>query len=125
MGLHFYTIGQRKGIELPQGPYYVKGFDLEKNNLIVTKDQRDLNTSLIGLDNCNIINKEFSKKKNILVKVKVRSQDKLTSGVLNIIDGDRAVIKLKKPKLAVSPGQFAVFYKGNICLGCGRIIKSN
>jgi tRNA-specific 2-thiouridylase len=124
-GLHFYTIGQRKGIELPQGPYYVKGFDIEKNNLIVTKNQSDLRNSYIELDNYNIINQEFLKKKIIRVRVKIRSQDKLSNGILKIIDSDRVIIELKTFKLAVSPGQFAVFYVKNMCLGCGRIIKAN
>jgi len=125
LGLHFYTIGQRKGILLPGGPYYVIGFDLNKNDLIVSKEVKDLNNFKIELDSYNIINMGFLKKKKILVKVKVRSQDKLTTGVLEIIDKDRATIQFKKAKRAVSPGQFAVFYKGSVCVGCGRIIKAN
>ncbi len=124
-GLHFYTIGQRKGILLPQGPYYVSGFDLKKNNLVVTKNPKDLEKNMIELDSYNIINKEFLKEKKMIVKVKVRSQDKLTAGILSIVNKNKIIIELKKAKMAISPGQFAVFYKGKVCVGCGRIIKAN
>ncbi|MBU2545124.1 tRNA 2-thiouridine(34) synthase MnmA, partial [Patescibacteria group bacterium] len=41
-GLWFYTIGQRKGIGLAGGPYYVLSKDVKKNILIVTKKEKDL-----------------------------------------------------------------------------------
>jgi tRNA-specific 2-thiouridylase len=41
-GLPFYTIGQRKGIGLAGGPYYVVGKDIKKNILIVSKNEKDL-----------------------------------------------------------------------------------
>lgn len=36
-GLHFYTIGQRKGVEIPNGPWFVVGMNVGKNELVVTK----------------------------------------------------------------------------------------
>ena len=41
-GLYYYTIGQRKGINLPQGPFYVKEKDLKNNRLVVVKDKKEL-----------------------------------------------------------------------------------
>lgn len=41
-GLALYTIGQRKGIGLSGGPYYVAGKDLKKNRLVATKNKKDL-----------------------------------------------------------------------------------
>jgi len=123
-GLHFYTIGQRRGINLSQGPYYVKGFDIKHNNLIVTKNVRDLQSTWIMLNPYHLINKEFTSKKSFKIQVKVRSQDRLTNGIFKPLNKYQAIIQLKQPKTAVSPGQFAVFYKNNICLGCGRICQA-
>jgi len=41
-GLWFYTIGQRKRINVPQGPFYVIGKDFKKNILFVSKNKKDL-----------------------------------------------------------------------------------
>lgn len=122
-GLHFFTIGQRKGINLGQGPYYVKGFDIKHNNLIVSKNIQDLQSTSIMLQPYHLINTQFASKKYIKIKVKVRYQDKLTDGIFKPLSKSRAIIKLTQPKIAVSPGQFAVFYKNNICVGCGRIYQ--
>ncbi len=41
-GLAFYTIGQRKGIGLPAGPYYVLNKNIKKNILVITNNEKDL-----------------------------------------------------------------------------------
>ena len=50
-GLANYTIGQRKGIKTHLGPVYVSGFDIENNNLIVTKNKNQLLKRIVNFGN--------------------------------------------------------------------------
>jgi len=54
-GLWFYTIGQRKGIGLPDGPYYVQKKDFAHNRLVVTKHKADLRSGTAIVGNLNWI----------------------------------------------------------------------
>ena len=120
-GLHFFTIGQRKGIKLPQGPYFVVDKDVLNNLLIVTKDEKKLYRKEILVSPFYFISKIFFENK-IRVKVKIRYCQFASPATLFLISKNRAKIIFDKPQRAVTPGQFAVFYKKNICLGCGKII---
>jgi tRNA-uridine 2-sulfurtransferase len=118
-GLYFYTIGQRKGIEIGgmSSPFYVLSKDLKGNNLIVTQDRRDLLKKEIQLKNINWISGERPELP-IEVEAKIRYKH------------DPCLAKLKKGYLlefnlsqrAVTPGQSAVLYKGEELLG-GGVIK--
>ena len=52
-GLHFYTIGQRKGIGLSGGPYFVVDFDQSSNSLIVSSNTKDSSKERFLSDICN------------------------------------------------------------------------
>jgi len=123
-GLYFYTIGQRKGLNLPHGPWYVKNLDPQNNILIVTKKKKDLYQKEIFLTNYHFISGKVPQKK-MLVKARVRSRQKLTSAVLYPPKKNLLKIIFKKPQLAVTPGQFCVFYQGDKCVGSGVITKNN
>jgi len=124
-GLYYYTLGQRKGIGLPGGPFYVCRLDLKNNSLIVTKNQRDLLRQHIVISPYHLINsKEHTRIEKKQVYVKVRSQDHLSKCKIRFLTQKRALIVLAKPKMSVSSGQFAVLYDGQKCLGNGRIIDS-
>ncbi|MDD5569402.1 MAG: tRNA 2-thiouridine(34) synthase MnmA [Candidatus Pacebacteria bacterium] len=114
-GLWFYTIGQRKGIGLAQGPYFVVEKDRTRNNLIVSKDAKDLYKKEIGIKNINWISGKplFNAK----VKAKIRYGHREAAVV---IKKGKAVFD--KPQKAPTAGQSIVFYKGNELLG-GAIIK--
>ncbi len=57
------------------------------------------------------------------VSVQIRYGDKREKGKIKIITKNKFKIILKKPKLAITPGQFAALYEGGKCLGSGRIMK--
>jgi len=82
-GLANYTIGQRKGIKTHLGPIYVYDFDVEKNNLIVTKDKNKLFKRTVYFKDIHFI---FKKPKfNLMfVKANIRYKDKLSFGILNL-----------------------------------------
>jgi len=138
-GLHFYTIGQRKGIEIPNGPYYVIGMDAKKNTLIVGKEDLDdhLYKQEVQLSPYNLF--IDSPKKEIKVEAKIRYAQISAKATLlpitrchsragGLAPGggnlkDSLILKFSSPQRAITLGQYAVFYKGNRCLGSGRIIK--
>jgi len=115
-GLVFYTIGQRKGIEIGgTGPYYVVRKDYKKNALIVSHSEKDLLQKEMIIKNINWLSgKPFRGK----CGVKIRSMAKI---VLATIKKNKVIFN--KPQRAITPGQSAVFYKGKELLGGGVIEK--
>ncbi|MGC8651075.1 MAG: tRNA 2-thiouridine(34) synthase MnmA [Minisyncoccia bacterium] len=120
LGLYFYTIGQRKGLELSGGPYYVVDFDIKNNILLVSKNKKDLYKKEVLLSPLNLISLKPTKKP-IEIKAKIRYRAKLSKAKLIIINHNKAKIIFNKPQMAITPGQFCVFYKGQKCLGAGII----
>jgi tRNA-specific 2-thiouridylase len=124
-GLIFYTIGQRKGIEIGgTGPYYVVRKDFKKNILIVSNSQKDLLQKEMIVKNINWISgKSFNGK----CKVKIRSMAsmipaKIMKHIIHNIKQENYRIVFDKPQRAVTPGQSVVFYKNNEVLGGGVIL---
>ena len=130
-GLPFYTIGQRKGIKLPGGPYYVLDKDLKKNFLIVTKNEKDLYKKELAAKNVNWIHPvkspprsrggvahgEFNR-----VKAKIRYRHQPASATITKnLNSKIYNLKFKKPQRAITPGQSVVFYQGQELLGGGII----
>jgi tRNA-specific 2-thiouridylase len=110
-GLWFYTIGQRKGLELPQGPWFVVAKDFKKNKLIVSKNKKDLYSKELKIKDVNWIGKKAS-----LADVKIRYKSGFAKAK---ISGNKIIFQ--KPQLAITSGQSAVLYKGNELLGGGII----
>jgi len=118
-GLWFYTIGQRKGIKLSGGPYYVLDKNLKRNALIVTKDERDLSKEELKTEKVNWISGR-SPKLPLKIKAKIRYLHKAAEA--RIIKKGDYKIKFLKPQRAVTPGQSIVFYHGQEVLGGGIIV---
>lgn len=120
-GLWFYTIGQRKGIGLPGGPYYVMDKDLKKNLLLVTKNEKDLFKKELIAKNINwILGKE--PKLSLKVSAKIRYRHKSTLAKIYPHTAHATYrIRFERHQRAVTPGQSIVFYKGRELLGGGII----
>ncbi len=121
-GLHFYTIGQRKGIKLAGGPYFVSKKDANTNTLIVTKKNKELYKQKAILFPYYFISQKPLLKK-IYVQVKIRYQQKLTNAILIPIFKNKIKIIFEYSQRAITPGQLTIFYQGNTCLGGGIIEK--
>lgn len=126
-GLMYYTIGQRKGIGLGNSkdgtgePYFVVDKKLETNELIVAQgDDKLLYSKVLIANNFNFINPiEFP----FECGVKFRYRQKDVKGIITKINDDEYRIDFEEPQRAVTLGQIAVIYKGDICLGGGTIDK--
>lgn len=117
-GMHQFTIGQRKGIKLPQGPYYVIAKDIKNNEAIVSKDESDLLKKEVKLYPYNVISGVVPKR--MVVSAKLRSSQKLQRAILKK-NGKYLTLSFYNAQRAVTPGQIAVFYKDETCLGGGVI----
>ena len=119
-GLWFYTIGQRKGIGLAGGPYYVLDKDFKKNLLIVTKTRKDLYKKELMVKNVNwVLGK--SPKLPLKIKAKIRYRHKPVSATIYKIQDTKYKILFDNPQPAITPGQSVVFYRGQELLGGGII----
>jgi tRNA-specific 2-thiouridylase len=119
-GLWFYTIGQRKGIGLSGGLWWVMDKDLKKNFLIVTKNEKDLLKKELICKNVNWIS---GKEPKLPLKVKAKIRYKTHFAKATIFPTRNKIYKVifEKPQRAITPGQSVVFYKGEEVLGGGII----
>lgn len=107
LGLSLYTIGQRKGINISGGPYYVLNKNLDKNQLMVTKNKKDLYKKEFFVTPVSF----FSGYRETNVFIKTRSGDKFIKGKVVFTKNKKVKVLLNKPAFAVTAGQSAVFYK--------------
>jgi len=122
-GLWFYTIGQRKGINLPGGPYYVLKKDLKRNILIVTKNKKDLLKKELICKNVNWISgKEPKLPLKILAKIRYR-QPSFSAFINKNKKFKFYNLKFIRSQRAITPGQSVVFYSKDEVLGGGVIIN--
>ena len=120
-GLCFYTIGQRKSIGLPAGPYYVSGKDIKKNILFVTKNEKDLDKNELFIKNINWISGN-KPKMPLRVKAKIRYHHKPAFAILKYQNKSKNYkIVFNKPQRAITSGQSVVFHIRENLLGGGII----
>ena len=118
-GLHLFTIGQRRGINCPASqPYYVVRLDRSRNRLIVGS-KNDLLSSECNVIDINYIHDTPASPMDVWVRVRYRHKE--VAAMLTPTDDKTAKIRFKTPQAAVTPGQGAVFYKGDEILGGGWI----
>jgi tRNA-uridine 2-sulfurtransferase len=128
-GAIFYTIGQRHGLDVGGGlPYYVVGKDMAKNEVYVTTDINDnrLWNKALDLTSLHWINQ--APKDGHKVQVRTRHRAELVPGTLQVAststkNGQTTLgVALSSDIRALTPGQSAVLYDGDLVLGGGIII---
>lgn len=120
-GLWFYTIGQRKGIKLSGGPFYVARKERRSNRLIVCSSAKESVMDTARLDSV-VWRAPGRPLLPFETKVRIRYRSKEARAVISK-SGRQYILKFSKPQFAVTPGQSAVFYRGQELLG-GGIIKA-
>jgi len=122
VGVMYYTIGQRKGLNLggPRGPYFVVGKDIHQNILYVSGRNEDYwlasDSCLVdGVNWFNPVDDEF------VCQAKFRYRQADHQVKVKKINDNQVLVEFLEVTKAVTPGQQAVFYLGDICLGGGVI----
>lgn len=129
-GLMFHTLGQRKGLGIGGQktgidlPWFVVGKNLDDNILLVAQGEHPMlySKSCMLTDLSWVAGDAPYSKFDCSIKTRYRQAD------INCrveIFGDRAQVTFNKPLRAVTPGQHAVFYDGEICMGGGIIDNIN
>jgi tRNA-specific 2-thiouridylase len=119
-GIEFYTIGQRKGLGGgSQGPRYVVDIDAKQHRVIVG-NANDLLRESFTIGRC-VWNFTGSVPDSFEVEVKVRHQHVSSSATVFPQANQTALVKLKEPQRAITPGQAAVCYLGDQVIGGGWI----
>ncbi|PQQ27928.1 tRNA 2-thiouridine(34) synthase MnmA [Photorhabdus hindustanensis] len=127
-GLMYHTLGQRKGLgiggtkEGSEEPWYVIDKDVQNNILIVAQGHehpRLMSTGLIAQQLHWVDRETLTEKIHCVVKTRYRQQD--IPCTVTPINEDKIEVRFANPIAAVTPGQSAVFYQGEVCLGGGVI----
>lgn len=120
-GYPFYTIGQRKGLDVALGePAYVTKID-PINNTVTLGFKKDLMSDEMLVKNVNYIKLNSVPKNGMEVTVKIRSHDKGTKGTIFPAKNNSLRVVFEKPVSAITPGQSAVFYENDDIVAGGVI----
>ena len=127
-GLMYHTLGQRKGLgiggtkEGSEDPWYVVDKDVENNILVVAQGHDHPRLMSVGLiaQQLHWVDRE-PLKGTLRCTVKTRYRQTDIPCTITALDDDRIDVRFDEPVAAVTPGQSAVFYSGEICLGGGII----
>ncbi|WP_439437618.1 tRNA 2-thiouridine(34) synthase MnmA [Salinivibrio costicola] len=129
-GLMYHTLGQRKGLGIgglkggngSEAPWYVVDKDVERNVLIVGQGHdhpRLFSAGLMAAQLHWVDRKNVTETRRCTVKTRYRQHD--ISCTITPVDNDTIKVTFDEPQIAVTPGQSAVFYDGDVCLGGGII----
>ncbi|MGL4473471.1 MAG: tRNA 2-thiouridine(34) synthase MnmA [Shewanella sp.] len=127
-GLMYHTLGQRKGLGIGgmknsnDNPWYVVDKDVERNVLIIGQGHEHPRLMSVGMEVNQlhwVDGKGPSDGARISVKTRYRQQD--VACQVHMLDEGRISVRFDLPVSAVTPGQSAVFYDGEVCLGGGII----
>lgn len=123
-GFWFYTVGQRSGLGLSGGPWYVAHKEPETNTVFISRayydETKKRNQFMIG--DCNWI---ACPPLGNDIRVKLRHGEYSHEASIILHENRQAHIKLKSRDQGIAPGQFAVVYQEQECLGGGVILESS
>lgn len=131
-GLMYYTLGQRRGLGIGGGkgneagePWYVAGKDLKENVLYVVQGADNpalFSSGLLATDLHWVSGEAPAESFTCTAKFRYRQADQGVT--VNLKPENSCEVIFDRPQKAITPGQFAVFYQGEVCLGGGIIDSS-
>jgi len=119
-GLPFYTVGQRKGLGIAaREPLYVVSLDFENNSLVVGQAED------VFSDSCRVRDVNWiacsSPDRELRADVKIRYRHEAAPATVVPQETGRVLVRFDSPQRAMTPGQSAVFYAGDVVVGGGII----
>ncbi|MFH2057213.1 MAG: tRNA 2-thiouridine(34) synthase MnmA [bacterium] len=121
-GYYNYTIGQRRGIQIATTEkHYVVDIKPETNEIVIG-DDADLWRNTCEIGQVNWIAREPALGDSLDAQVKIRYLHTPAAATLTLTTPNHVAAKFTEPQRAITPGQSAVFYHGDLVLGGGRII---
>jgi tRNA-specific 2-thiouridylase len=116
-GFDAYTVGQRRGLGMPGGPWYVVAVSPERNEVVV-RHGAVATTQRVEIDEVHWHIDEQAAQ----VGVKLRSRGEPVPATLTPLSGGRAVFEFDEPVGKPAPGQVAVAYDDKDWVVCGGVI---
>jgi tRNA-uridine 2-sulfurtransferase len=119
-GVHNFTVGQRKGLGVAMGsPLYVIQIKNDTRQVVVGRDE-ELYTRTLRARRVNLISTDAIGEP-MRVAVKIRHKHQPAGAVIEASGADEVLVTFDEPQRAVTPGQAAVFYDGEVVVGGGWI----
>jgi len=120
-GFWFHTIGQRKGLGLSGGPWFVVQKDPLKNIVYVSSEEGRLGRPQLNFTISSMHWLKSMPNLDAYYTVKIRHGERTTECRLQDLGEKRLAVELGSPDGGIAPGQYAVIYDGMHCLGAGII----
>jgi tRNA-specific 2-thiouridylase len=119
-GVHNFTVGQRKGLGVATGsPLYVLQIKGDSGQVVVGA-QHDLYARTLRAHRINLISvANLDEPKRVTVKIRHRHEP--ASATLESATNNEVLVTFDQPQRAITPGQAAVFYDGDVVVGGGWI----
>ena len=120
-GYYFFTIGQRSGLGLSGGPWYVVKKDIRENLIYISRENiADRGRSDFTVGKINWVSGSPPKGGNF--QVKIRHGASFFNCNMKLTGNNEADVIIDRSDRGIAPGQFAVFYTDEICHGGGIIL---
>lgn len=120
-GIIYYTIGQRKGLNIACGkPVFISEINADTNEIIVGDEKHIFSSECIITENNLIKIEKLDKEMEVEAKVRYAAK-KAKATIIPLENGDIKVV-FKEPQRAITKGQSVVFYDGEYVVGGGKVI---
>jgi tRNA-specific 2-thiouridylase len=121
-GIHRYTVGQRRGLGIAHStPLYVVALEPESDRVVVGERGE------LASRGCRVVSPNWialaGLEGPVRAEVKIRSRHPGARATIEPAGDDSVTVSFDEPQLAVTPGQAAVFYRGDAVLGGGWIAR--
>ncbi|KAL8612053.1 hypothetical protein ACOMHN_052075 [Nucella lapillus] len=128
-GIHYWTLGQRANITGLKRAYFIAEKNVSTNDILVASgtDHPALFCQTLFTDTPHWIHRPpWSLMEDQMVDLDFRFQHKhpLVPCTATLSGSNRLIVSLSRPMRAITPGQYAVFYRGDQCLGSAGILRT-
>lgn len=122
-GVHGFTVGQRRGLGIPDAtPYYVVGLKPAENRVVVGKENDLWQQRLLIRDISWLSGQQPDLAQAFAVKIRYRHAPAIAK--VRIAGDGLLEVVFDEPQRAITPGQFAAVYQGEELLGGGEIVTA-